>query len=213
MKTTVIMIRHGESESNKARIFTGQLDTKLTELGVTQAKLAAKALSDVHIDKIYASDLSRAYDTGYEVAKLKGLEIEKNIGLREIYAGKWENLPYDEILERFPEDFGHWRRHIGTSRCTGGESVAELYDRVVSEVLRIIKENEGKTLCLASHATPVRAVCAYASGIRAEDISEEPFPGNASISILEYENGKLTPKVKGDISHLCGLETFLPDDV
>lgn len=213
MKTTIIMIRHGESASNRSRIFTGQSNTPLTDLGKHQAELAATALSDVKIDKIYASDLLRAYNTALPVAKAHGLTIEKSEGLREIYAGLWEGLHYDEIGVKFPEDYANWRRDIGTSRCTGGESIVELYDRVVTEVLRIVKENEGKTVCLASHATPVRAVCAYASGIEAKDLANEPFPGNASISILEYEDGRLTAKVKGDTSHLCGLETFLPDDV
>ena len=213
MKTKIIMIRHGESQSNKERIFTGQTNTPLTALGAHQAELAAKALADTKIDKIYASDLIRAYDTAAPVAKTHGLVTEKNEKLREIFAGGWEGLHYEEIGVRFSEDDSHWKENIGTSRCTGGESVAELYERVVSEVLRLAKENEGRTICLATHATPVRAVCAYASGIKAENLKDEPFPGNASISIFEYENGKLTAIKKGSTDHLCGLETFLPDDV
>ena len=84
MKTTVIMVRHGESESNKKNVFTGQQNTPLTELGIKQAALAAEALKNVHIDKIYASDLTRAYNTGLPIAKSHGLEIEKNENLREI---------------------------------------------------------------------------------------------------------------------------------
>ena len=213
MKTTIIMIRHGESESNKTHVFTGQLNTPLTELGRHQAALAAKALSNVKIDKIYSSDLSRAYDTGNAVATAKNLHIIKDENLREIYAGEWENLPFDSIKELYPEDYNIWMNNIGAARCTGGESVAELYDRIVAEVIRIAKENEGKTVCLATHATPVRVVCAYASNIPSERLCEEPFPGNASISIFEYENGILTAKVKGDTSHLLGFETFLPDNI
>ena len=213
MKTTVIMVRHGESESNKKSIFTGQMNTELTELGLRQAELAAEALKNVHIDRIYASDLSRAYNTGLPIAKSHGLEIEKNKGLREIFAGDWEGLGFDEIKEKFTEDYNRWREDIGHARCTGGESIAELYDRVVGEVIRLAEENPGKTICLASHATPVRTVCAASSGIRAEELHREPFPGNASISIFEYENGRLTAKVKGDVTHLADLATFLSDRI
>ena len=99
MKTTVIMVRHGESESNKENIFTGQMNTELTELGLRQAELAAEALKNVHIDRIYASDLTRAYNTGLPIAKSHGLMIEKNENLREIFAGDWEGLGFDEIKE------------------------------------------------------------------------------------------------------------------
>ncbi len=213
MKTTIIMIRHGESESNKARVFTGQTNAELTELGRHQAALAANALKNTHIDEIYASDLVRAYDTGLPIAESHGLTIKKDEALREIFAGKWEGLCYDEIAELYPEDHRQWKDDIGLARCTDGESIVELYKRVVERVLEIAEENKEKTVCIATHATPVRAVCAYASGIAAERIADEPFPGNASISIVEYEDGRLTARVKGDTAHLCGLETFLPDDV
>lgn len=213
MKTTLILIRHGQSESNKAKIFTGHTNTELTKLGIEQARLVASALKDVHIDKIYASDLSRAYDTGLPVAQTHGLIIEKDPALREINAGKWNGLHFDEIATLYPEDYMKWMTDIGRARCTGGEAVAELYHRTVKRVLEISEENLGKTVCIASHATPVRAVCAYASGIKAEDLEKEPFPGNASISVVEYENGQLAAKIKGDTSHLGGLATFLPDDI
>ncbi len=213
MKTTIIMIRHGESESNRKKVFTGQQNICLTELGKLQAELAANALRNVHIDKIYASDLTRAYDTGLPVAKSHGLIIKKEEGLRELNAGKWEGLEYDEIMVKFPEDYRRWRECIGKARCTGGESIVELYNRVVGRVLALAADNPGKTICLATHATPVRAVCAYASGIAAEDLEKEPFPGNASISIFEYEDGKLTAKIKGDVSHLEGFATFLADNI
>ncbi len=213
MKTTIILIRHGESEGNKTRVFTGHTNAPLTELGQLQARLAADALKSIHIDRIYTSDLCRAHDTGLPVAEDHGLEIESDERLREIYGGEWESVNFDVLPQKYPEDFGLWKANIGLSRCTGGESIVELYDRVVKRVIEIAEENPGKTVCIATHATPVRAVCAYASGISAEDISKEPFPGNASISIVEYENGKLTATVKGDIAHLNGFETFLPDAV
>ena len=66
MKTTLIMIRHGQSITNLTKVFTGQLDTELTELGKLQADLAAKALRNVHIDKMYSSDLRRTVDPWQE---------------------------------------------------------------------------------------------------------------------------------------------------
>ena len=63
--TTLILVRHGQSESNLKHIFCGQTDVKLTEKGHAQAKKTAEyIIKNYKIDKIYSSDLQRAYDTG-----------------------------------------------------------------------------------------------------------------------------------------------------
>ena len=59
--TTVIVIRHGESEANRQGIFAGQINPDLLERGVEQAKLTAQYVADTyHVDAVYASDLQRA---------------------------------------------------------------------------------------------------------------------------------------------------------
>lgn len=59
----VYVIRHGESESNLKKIWSGQFDAKLTEKGKEDAKKVGEVLKGVSFDKIYTSDLSRAMDT------------------------------------------------------------------------------------------------------------------------------------------------------
>ena len=100
MKTTLIMIRHGQSITNLTKVFTGQLDTDLTELGKLQAELAAKALKGTHIDKMYSSDLKRTVETALPTAKDHELNIIPDPRLREIYAGVWEGLDFEAIRER-----------------------------------------------------------------------------------------------------------------
>jgi len=156
--TTILFIRHGQSVSNLQGIFTGHLDLALTELGQYQARTTAQYITEnFKVDKVYASDLTRAYDTGDAVARLLGLSVQTDRRLREIYAGTWEGRTFDELTENFP-NYAVFRNDIGACVTDGGESVAQLSKRVLEAVTEIAAENEGKTIVIATHATPIRAV-------------------------------------------------------
>jgi probable phosphoglycerate mutase len=70
--TTFYLVRHGESEGNAARVFTGQLDSPLTARGRRQAEAVAEELAKVNFDRIVSSDLSRTRDTAEVIAKRQG---------------------------------------------------------------------------------------------------------------------------------------------
>lgn len=214
MKTTVIMVRHGQSVANAENRFAGHSDFELTDVGREQATLAAKFYSkELHPDVIYSSDLKRAHNTALPFADIYRLPINDREGLREIYAGKWEGLPVARIAELYTDDLLTWQNDFSHARCTDGESVRELYFRIVNEVLTLIKSNPSKTLLITTHATPIRAIQAYSSGLGAERINEIKFVRNSSLNIFEYnfENEKMSC-VKTDITdHLDGsLITCLP---
>ncbi len=207
MKTNLILIRHGYSTANEADVFAGFYDAELTATGMRQAEKCADALKDEHIDAVYASDLKRAFRTAEPVAASHGLVPIPEPGMREIFAGEWEGLTFRELAERFPEDVGVWMTDIGNSRCTGGESVKEFSARILSAVDRIAAANAGKTVCIGTHATPIRAVCTAAAGLPAGRMAEIPWVRNASISRFVWEDGVLTAVSVGETAHLGDDET------
>ncbi|NLD87368.1 MAG: histidine phosphatase family protein [Clostridiales bacterium] len=192
MKTTLIVIRHGFSTANKTKIFSGCLDVELTETGRKQASLAASYLRERGgIDKVYSSDLKRAHNTAIPVAKALELPVILEEGFREVDAGEWEGLPFYDILERYPVEYTLWQEDIGRFICPGGESAEPFWNRILSSVDRIAEENEGKTVVIASHATPIRVMCTAAAGLPLEWMQEIPWVRNASINTFEHENGCL----------------------
>ena len=214
MKVThIYFIRHGESEGNKRNSFLGHTDLDITEKGHVQAEKTAEFLQDIHADVIYSSDLKRAYNTGLHTAKKKGMEIIKNENLREIFAGEWENRLFEDLIVEYEEDFRIWRENIGWARCTGGESVEELQERFVSEVKKIAKENEGKTIFIFTHATPLRVLKAALDGLTLDEIQSVPWASNASVTHVVCE-GDGFRIVDYSIDHFMGdVATFLPKNV
>lgn len=194
MQTLIYMIRHGESVGNQKRDFLGHTDLPITEKGEKQALAAADYLASIGFapDAVYASPLCRAHKTALlALSKCSAPDPILLDGLREIYAGDWEGKNFDALDVEYPEERRVWREDIGHARPVGGEAVAELYGRVVSTVLTIAKENEGKTVFIGTHATPIRAVETYARGKSADLMCEVPWPSNASLSVYRFDGERL----------------------
>ena len=213
--TKLILVRHCQSMGNMLKIFTGQTDIDLTELGKKQAELLCGYLESYNIDKIYSSDLVRAYNTALPTAKKKGIEIIKDKNLREIDAGIWEKMPFDEIEKNYKTQYGTWLGDIGKAACPGGESVFDLKNRIEKEISKIVCENEGKTVMVVSHGTPIRAMFCIWNGIDIKNMSDISWVANASVSVAEYENPKELPKITlyGYCDYLKEYQSTLPANV
>lgn len=207
--TRFIIVRHGQSEANKAEVFVGHKDAELSELGFRQAELVADELvrERTKIDKIYASDLNRAFHTVSPYAERVGKAVIKDRFLREIYAGRWEGHHFDELPVLYPQSYGIWKNDLGACVCDGGESVAELYKRINAEIDRIAAANDGKTILIGTHATPIRCIIARAKGVGVGGMQELGWVGNASINEFEWENGEITAVRLNYTNHLGTLHT------
>ena len=211
---TLILERHGQSDGNVLKMFTGHTDVPLTELGKKQVEKSAEYIVENYkLNKIYSSDLTRAMQTAKFVADKTGLEIIKSENLRELFAGEWDGQLFTYIEEKFADDWKTWQKDPGNSRCTGGESVKELSERVVRELTRIAEENDGKTVFIATHATPVKVSQCYFRGWPIEEIKKLPFGANASLTVVTYDKGEWTIKLESYDEHLGEMKTKLPANV
>ena len=131
--TTLILVRHGQSNTNLEQRFTGQGHAVLTELGHKQAECTAHYLDRYSIDVIYSSDLTRSMQTAEATARRQGRSVIPNANLREIDAGLWEGLPYAELKKTYPESYALWtddlgrRANVPRGRCTGKAEPGEMH--------------------------------------------------------------------------------------
>ncbi len=197
--TTLYFIRHGQSVANLEHVCAYQQDAPLTDLGRRQALCSADFLRDVPFSAVYASDLSRAVDTAMAVAQPRGLSVMERKELREIGGGAWEGLSYDEVAVRYAEDYSRWMTHIGLSKPTDGESVADLQRRMRAAVTEIVAAHPNETVCIATHATAIRVMECVWTNTPLERMHTIPWTSNASITIAEYESSV-------DIGHLVSRD-------
>lgn len=212
--TTLLLIRHGESEANRQRVFAGQYDPELTDKGLQQAELTARFIARKYsVDKIYSSNLKRAYKTAQCLGQLLGLDVTKEPGMQEINAGQWEGVPFSDLPVLFPDEYAVWNDHIGSSACPGGESVRQLGDRVMATLEKIARANDGKTVAIGTHATPVRVAQTLTQTGGLDEMENIPWVTNASVTELCYDNGKWSVNAVSQDAHLAALRTSLPANV
>lgn len=207
-ETRLLVVRHGESEANRQGIFAGHTDVDLVDRGIEQATLTAKYIVEKYkVDKIYSSDLLRAYKTAECISNKTDIEVIKEPKLREIFGGSWEGERFDRLISIFPEDFSVWKDDIGNATCTDGESVKELGERIFGMFSQIAKDNVGKTVVIVTHATPIRAAETIIRTGSLGRMAEIPFVSNASLTEIIWKENKFELIKIGEDSHLQNLKT------
>ncbi len=186
MATTVYIVRHGQTEGNRDNRYIGFTDIDLTELGEKQAEITAEYLyKTVKFDKIYSSDLKRAYITAMATAKKQNLEVIKDPAFREFHGGKWENMVFSDIVTQYPKEYKTWNEDFASLRCPDGESVEEISNRVYEAIKRIALENDGKTIAVFAHGVVIRTLICRLSGKPLSEIKNVPWPTNTSITVVK----------------------------
>jgi probable phosphoglycerate mutase len=142
----IFMLRHGKPGFPDERSYIyGQTDYPLSEEGKKQAGALGHALSDIPMQRIISSDLSRAYDTARIVAglqKKKLCSIERDAGLREINMGEWDGLTKDDIASGYVDIFRMRGEDIENVAPPGGESMRHLQERGVAAFERIVESSK-----------------------------------------------------------------------
>jgi len=202
MKTTVLLIRHGETEWNTLGKFQGCTDIALSKEGIKQAGLLKNRLNG-DFDYIYSSPLSRAFETAKILASGtdKGVVVAPEI--REINFGEWEGLTVNEIAEKYPEMFKAWRTDKTKSYICGGDSsINNASSRAEKCILDIVNKHRGGKIAIVAHGGIIKAGLI---GIFEWDMTmyHKMLLGNTCISTLTF-NDDLIPALVAlnDTNHL-----------
>jgi len=206
MKTTVILVRHGQTEWNRVERFRGRADVPLNDTGLKQAEATgcrvAAAWQPV---AIYSSPLSRAVKTAEAIGAAAGLDVEIHAGLADIDYGDWQALTPDEARAKWPEMVATWYQAPHLVRIPGGETLDELRVRAMRTTADLVARHIGQTIVLVSHTVINRIILLGILGLgndRFWHIRQEP----CAINVLEAERGDYTLVSMNDTGHLSVLE-------
>ena len=175
--TLLYLVRHGETDWNAQRRIQGSTDIPLNDMGRSQAATTGELLARREWDGIFASPLSRAYETASIIAKEVGLPEPVAVAeLVERRYGEAEGLDWQEVDARFP----------GETDVPGRETRDEVAARVIPTLIRIAEEHPGKSLIVVSHGGVIRSVLGHI------DPDHEHGPiSNGSIHSVEHSDGTL----------------------
>jgi broad specificity phosphatase PhoE len=179
-KTTIGLLRHGQTNWNIDFRLQGVTDIPLNETGIEQARIAGAVLADLSLqgqpwDLILTSPLSRARDTAVMVGEaigIPGVSVEELLLERSF--GEAEGLSHEEWKSKYND----------TNHVPGGETLEQLEARAWILLQRLVDHHEGKRVLTVSHGALIRTLLRL--------VSKGEFPrdgerlGNACLSIFEH---------------------------
>ena len=184
-------IRHGESQGNLEGKIQGSMDFPLSALGEKQVDLISSYCNDIHLDYIYSSDLTRAYETAKKIGEVKELPVRKWEKIREVHLGPLQGMTREEIKDKYPIT---QEKSIITSGIAGTETVEELTERCQSLLDQLEKAHKNDSVALISHGGFISIFLMFMIAKDQWASLQRPFViGNTSVTLIEWHGGQETP--------------------
>lgn len=199
MVTTLYLVRHGETEGSEVKRYKGSIDVPLSEKGIEQIKKVAGfikkigANSRLPLQSVYSSPLSRALKSAEIISEPFGLTPIVMADLRERGFGIWEGMSFNEIKDKYPEEFEAWANNPLKYSPIGGESTIEVRDRVINALNKIINNHNSQlrglspsiNIAIVAHGGVNRIILCHIMGIPLENIFRIE-QDNAAVNIIEF---------------------------
>ena len=154
----LILVRHGQTESNKLGRIQGINDSPLTDVGREQAEAAAHALASEAPFALYSSPLPRAIQTAEAIGSRAGVRPAEVKELIEMDVGKFEGLSGPQLRERFPDVMRSWDEDPASTVMPGGESLHDVRDRAWPAVRSLAKRHESETVVAVTHNFTIHTI-------------------------------------------------------
>ncbi|NEC05425.1 bifunctional RNase H/acid phosphatase [Streptomyces sp. SID7909] len=202
---TLVLLRHGETALTPQKRFSGSggTDPELSPAGLEQAERAASAFAARGtVQEIVSSPLRRCRQTAGAVAARLGLEVRVEDGLRETDFGAWEGLTFGEVKERYGDDLDAWLASPDAAPTGGGESFAEVADRVAAARDGLVTRYAGRTVLVVTHVTPIKTLVRLALGAPPEALFRMELSAASVSSVAYYADGNASVRLLNDTSHL-----------
>ena len=207
MRTILYLLRHGATEANLAEppyLQGRKLDPPLTKLGVRQAEATRDFLGIRPIDQCYSSPLRRAMQTATIVAAPHALIPQPLAALVECDVGRWEGLDWQTIRRNDPEAYRLYMSDPGRFGYPGGESFADVYERVSRAMEELLSVHAGQSILVVAHHVVNRTYLAGLLGL-AMDQARHVTLDNCGISVVIREDDDTIVGTLNAAFHLQGV--------
>jgi broad specificity phosphatase PhoE len=187
VRSTILLVRHGECRGNIEGLFRGRVDFPLNETGLRQAREVAEAISIYRPEAVFTSPLLRARSTAEAITSLSSAPLIVDEGLNNISLGVWEGRSKTEIAAENPQEWRTWLENPETLSVEGAESMNDVMRRSVESLDRIVKKYKGRTVAAVTHRTVVKPLLAGCLGIRSPYFWKIHMD-TAAYSILHFDD-------------------------
>ncbi|WZL73878.1 alpha-ribazole phosphatase [Clostridiaceae bacterium 35-E11] len=166
----IYLLRHGQPklESDK-KYYMGRLDLDLSNQGIEQAAGLARKFKEMPLGNIFCSNMKRTEKTAQVIGKYHDIKPQKIKDLCEINLGDWEGRTFEEVRQRYPEEFKKRGEDIINYCTPNGESFFDVNKRVMKAFYDILS-NTDKNLLIVGHAGVNKLILCNIRNIPIEDM-------------------------------------------
>jgi broad specificity phosphatase PhoE len=184
--TTLVLIRHGQTDWNVEGRWQGQADPPLNDRGREQARRVAEYQSQFGFATLYSSDLRRAMETAQIIGAELGVEVIPEPRLREINLGRWQGMLSGDIQAQYPEEFRRWHHEPLAVQPPEGETVPALAARVLAAINAVLAWHPKQRIGIVAHELPIAIVLCRSAGMGLEHL-RDMVPENGAWSEVVLE--------------------------
>lgn len=179
--TTFLLIRHGAHLLGGEVIAGRAPGVRLSPEGHEQASRMAGRVAALPVAALYSSPAERTRQTAEHLSRALGLTATVLDSLDELDFGAWTGRPLAEL--RASEHFSRWNRFRSGTGIPEGETMLEVQNRMVGELLRLRERHGRSCVALVSHGDVIKAAVAWALGVPL-DLFMRIEIGLASVSMV-----------------------------
>jgi len=200
----LVLVRHGETEYNRADLFRGRADLPLNDRGRRQAEAAGRYLAQLRFEAFYASPLKRAVETAALIAAPHGGTVTPLEEFIDVDYGLWSGKGVEEIRRAWPREFRLWSYEPEKVVFPGGESLEGVRRRLERGLELLRSRHRGRVL-LVGHKVVNRLLLCVILGLPTSGIWRVE-QDNGAVNIIRWEETRGWVLVRmNDVSHLDGL--------
>lgn len=200
--TRIYIVRHAEAEGNIYRRAHGWYDSLITENGYRQIAALRQRFAGEHIDAVYSSDLFRTRTTAGAVCAPRGMEPVERRSLREIGFGDWEDRTWGDMERADGARLALFYQSSSDWRAPGGESFAEVMERMRHTVYQIAHAHPGQTVAVFSHGSAIRCLQGALRDMAPEDMRGLGQCDNTGVTCVEVGYERHNIVFENDNAHL-----------
>jgi probable phosphoglycerate mutase len=205
MVKQIFVIRHGETDNNKAGIIQGRsINASINQLGRQQAESICEAVKPFTIQKIVASGLKRTHETAQPLADYLNLSIEKHPELDEIDFGILEGKSFSDIEVEMQEVHDKWVSGNVDFAPKNGESPREVFERANTKVQEVLQNSEEENIVFMVHGRLTRILLSEWLGYGLKNMHKIEHQ-NGAINHLIWQNGEFKAVELNMTDHLMEL--------
>lgn len=199
--TRIYIIRHGESLGNAhyakggGPLYSNELGTDLSDLGVKQAQFIAKKLSKIHFDAIFSSDFIRAKRTAEIIALEQKLEVIATKVIRERNIGSLEGKMTSDVAKKIKllQQGLSDEEKMKIKFVPDIESEDELASRFITFLREVAIAYQGKNILAVAHGNIMRSFLVHIGFAKYDEL---PFDSVKNTGYVKLESDGINFFVK-----------------